>query len=306
MILLDNHNPLCQGRVVQEGASAQRGRRSVRLPVLALHSSASSGGQWKALGDYLAWEREVLTPDLPGYGEAAESSVLMAPADLAREADWLLRHAGLPPGPFHLVGHSYGGAVALKLALLAPQRISSLTLIEPVLFHLLSTAGNRRAGKTETTLYRQILGLRDRVRGAVAAGWPAHGMEAFVDFWSGKDAWQRLAQPKRQALARQAKSVLRNFEAVLAEAWPIKDVAGLDLPLQTIFGARSPEVSRRLTELLTDVTGRATGTQIFTAGHMAPLTHSATVNAAIVHHIEVAEGRRRRPIPLPPASPLVA
>src|SRR3546814_13326901 len=39
-------------------------------PVVALHSSASTGAQWKALATALAG-REVVTPDLPGYGRAS-------------------------------------------------------------------------------------------------------------------------------------------------------------------------------------------------------------------------------------------
>lgn len=287
-----------------------------RLPVLALHSSASTGGQWKALTRQLGaqsllaqtpkGQRSILTPDLPGYGKASDCAALIEPATLAGEADWLLRSAGLPAGPFHLIGHSYGGALALKLALRAPQRVRSLTLVEPVLFHLLSAAGNRDGGETEKKLYRQILGLRDRVRGAVAAGWPAHGMTAFVDFWSGAGAWQDLDLSTRQNLALQAKSVLRNFEAVLSESWSIEDVGRLRMPVQTIVGSRSPDVTRRLVELLIDNLPAVTGTRIFDAGHMAPLTHAASVNAAMLHHIRQAEGIRPFTMPLPSARPLVA
>ena len=45
----------------------------------------------------------------------------------------------LRPGEkFHLIGHSYGGMVALQLAAQAqPQRVRSLSLFEPIAFHLL-------------------------------------------------------------------------------------------------------------------------------------------------------------------------
>lgn len=287
-----------------------------RLPVLALHSSASSGGQWKALAQKLGTQsllarvprgqRPILTPDLPGYGRASDCAALIEPATLAGEAEWLLGNAGLPAGPFHLVGHSYGGALALKLALLMPQRVRSLTLVEPVLFHLLSPVGKWEGGEAEKALYRQILGLRDRLRGAVAAGWPAHGMAAFVDFWSGAGAWQKLDPSARQAVAQQARPVLRNFEAVLTESFAVEELGRLRAPLQTIAGSRSPAVTRRLVDLLIDNVPAVTGTTIFDASHMAPVTHAAAVNAAILHHISKAEGIRPFTMPLSPARPLVA
>lgn len=287
-----------------------------RLPILALHSSASSGGQWKPLIRTLGaqsllsqlprGQRAILTPDLPGYGKAANCTLLLSPANLGEEADWILQNAGLPAGPFHLVGHSYGGAVALKIALRAPERVRSLTLVEPVLFHLLSARIGGGQGEAEKKLYRQVLGLRDRVRGAVAAGWPAHGMQAFVDFWSGEGTWHRFDLSTRQALARQAKSVLRNFEAVLCESWPLEELRQLRLPLQVVAGDRSPDVTKRLAERLIDTLPAVTGTTVFGAGHMAPVTHGTAVNAAILHHLRKAEGIRPFTMPLSSARPLVA
>src|SRR3546814_6449107 len=112
-------------------------------------------------------------------------------AALADDAAAVLRVLDARTGgasDFHLVGHSYGGAVALKIALTRPQRVLSLTLIEPVVFHLLPLAGDDE----DMRLYRTILGVRDRLRGAVAAGWPAHGLATFVDFWPGERKSTRL------------------------------------------------------------------------------------------------------------------
>jgi pimeloyl-ACP methyl ester carboxylesterase len=52
-------------------------------------------------------------------------------ADEARHVESVLANALLPCETFHLVGHSYGGVVALSLAQRAPQRLDSLTLYEP-------------------------------------------------------------------------------------------------------------------------------------------------------------------------------
>src|SRR3546814_12507331 len=80
-------------------------------------------------------------------------------------------------------------------------------------------------------LYRTILGVRDRLRGAVAAGWPAHGMATFVDFWNGAGTWDAADAEQRQRLAGQARAVLRNFTACFGESWPARDLRRLALPL---------------------------------------------------------------------------
>lgn len=254
-------------------------------PVVALHSSASTGGQWKALAAALPG-RAVFTPDLPGYGRASfRDSARDNTGSLADDAAAVLRTLGAQAPAFHLVGHSYGGAVALKIALGQPQRVLSLTLIEPVLFHLLPLSGSDE----DMRLYRGILGVRDRLRGAVAAGWPAHGMSAFVDFWNGAGSWDHADAEQRQRLAAQARSVLRNFTACFGESWPVSEVSRLAMPLLTITGSESPAVGQRLTDKLVDAAQQVTAARLFGAGHMAPLTHAATVNALIERHVRLAE-----------------
>src|SRR5258707_15451181 len=87
----------------------------------------------------------MIAPDISGYGD--NPGPLILPTSLAEEVELLgdrLREAN---GPIHLVGHSYGGAIAFKIATDSPfaHRVRSLTLIEPVLPTLLrETDSDRR------------------------------------------------------------------------------------------------------------------------------------------------------------------
>ena len=99
-----------------------------RDTLICLHCSASSGRQWKALADSLADDLTVLTPDLLGYDGRTPWPV-GAPLSLDDEVEHLAPLITAQAGGIHLLGHSYGGAVALQIAMRWPDRIKSLTLV---------------------------------------------------------------------------------------------------------------------------------------------------------------------------------
>src|SRR4051794_24847122 len=105
-------------------------------PVLLLHSSASSSAMWLPLIDMLKAHFRVLAPDLIGYGRTDPWPLPrdITPADELRLIEPLVRNE---PTGVHVVGHSFGGVIALHLALAGRVAIRSLTLIEPVAFFIL-------------------------------------------------------------------------------------------------------------------------------------------------------------------------
>ncbi|WP_409363665.1 alpha/beta fold hydrolase [Bradyrhizobium sp. AUGA SZCCT0051] len=107
--------------------------------VVALHCSLGSGRQWTKLAGALSGT-PFMAPDISGYGVAAcgRDWPRTLDGEIARLEPWLAKATG----PIHLVGHSYGGAIAFRLATASryAQRIRSLTLIEPVLPRCSATA----------------------------------------------------------------------------------------------------------------------------------------------------------------------
>ena len=93
-----------------------------RETVLCLHCSGSSGRQWKSIGAALSARFDVTAPDLLGYG-GEQRWPAGTPASLDDEARALAPL--LQTGGVHLFGHSYGGAVALQIALRWPERVKS-------------------------------------------------------------------------------------------------------------------------------------------------------------------------------------
>jgi len=105
-------------------------------PVVLLHSSGSSATQWRSLAERLGERYKVIAPNLYNYGGTSQWPG-RRPFHLECEAEIVLALLKRVNKRAHLVGHSYGGAVALHVAGLRRDLLQSLTLIEPVAFHLL-------------------------------------------------------------------------------------------------------------------------------------------------------------------------
>ncbi|MGB3553970.1 MAG: alpha/beta fold hydrolase, partial [Jannaschia sp.] len=97
--------------------------------VLALHCALAAGSAWRPLGAVLEGVT-LIAPDLPGHGRAPSFDGNGDYMDAALETAL----AAMPDGKLDVVGHSYGGALALRLLADHPDRVRSLAVIEPVLF----------------------------------------------------------------------------------------------------------------------------------------------------------------------------
>jgi pimeloyl-ACP methyl ester carboxylesterase len=98
-------------------------------PVVLLHGIGRSLEDWAEQHELLADQFRVCSVDLPGFGE---SDLLTEPYSLlalARSVLDFLDAIDLRE-PAHLVGNSLGGAVAMRLAVDAPDRVRSLTLVD--------------------------------------------------------------------------------------------------------------------------------------------------------------------------------
>src|SRR5215204_4124268 len=89
-------------------------RQESKRCVIALHCSLGSGRQWARLAEELGEDYRVIAPDLSGYGGNRARPLL--PMTLADEVAQLGDQIDQAAGPIHLIGHSYGGAVAFKMA----------------------------------------------------------------------------------------------------------------------------------------------------------------------------------------------
>ena len=246
--------------------------------VVCIHSSASSSAQWRPLMDRLAGRFRTLAVDLYGSGKSPVWPG-RRPLTLADEGALLAPVFAEAGERCHLVGHSYGGAVALAVALAEPGRVDSLVLFEPVLFSVLIAEDPTQPAA------REITAVRDETIAALECGNAKASGARFVDYWMGAGTWASTPEPRREALATAMKTVKAEWDAVFREPTPLSAFAALDVPVLVITGSDSPASSRGVARLLTKTLPRVTAIEMEGVGHMGPVTHPDRVNALIERYL---------------------
>jgi 3-oxoadipate enol-lactonase len=138
------------------------------LPVVLLHAGIADRRMWDPLWSALAVERDVVRLDLRGYGE----STTPPPGMLSPVDDVLDTLAEVGIDRSHLVGASFGAAVAVEAALTRPQQVASLLLSPP-------------GGSLLAELTPDLRAFIDTEAAALARGDMDAAVEANLRWWVG-------------------------------------------------------------------------------------------------------------------------
>lgn len=250
--------------------------------VVLLHSSMASKSQWRTLMESMRGTHRLIAIDLHGYGESAmpESGGRHTLLDEVRLVQSKLAQVLAPGERFHLVGHSFGGGVALRLAHANPDRVRSLTLFEPTAFHLLEPdhpALGDVCAIAHATQLGVIEGQRDEATGM------------FIDFWSGKGAYAALPPARQALLASLLDKVPLDFQALIDDPLRVADYGRMAVAACLIAGSDSPPCAHAVVSVLAACLANAETHEV-DAGHMAPVSHPALVNPIIEDFIRRIDG----------------
>ncbi|MFQ5954383.1 MAG: alpha/beta fold hydrolase, partial [Kiloniellales bacterium] len=238
--------------------------------VILLHSGASSSGQWSDLCDRLEGRYRVLAPDFIGCGGSAPWT---SPEAFHIEHEVALVRAVTThcDGPFHLIGHSYGGRVALQMVKDGTLPVRSLALYEPNPFWLLAEAG-------ETALMAEIREVAQTFGARLEADEPETAMSRFIDYWGGPGTWDQTPEKTRAYLLDRAGTVNAVFPVCLEGDIALADLKAFRVPTLLLKGGNTHQVTGRLADILARHLRAVNVMAIPGVGHMAPLTHPGRVN----------------------------
>ena len=248
-------------------------------PVLLLHGSASAAVMWTPIIDALKPRVRVIAPDLIGYGrtESWPDGHDFTAADELRLLEPLL-----PAGrPVHVVAHSYGGLVALHLALAGRVALRSLTLIEPVAFFLLRHAGAHDA-------WTEIKAVGDGYAENIARKGTEAALRGFIDYWAGEGAWDAMDEMLRAQIRRSAEKIVLDFEVAFTDvaSQVLSSLQALKCPVRLISGGRSRLPTRRIISILAAEVPAATLDVIDDANHLLPVTHTDVLRALLMRELD--------------------
>lgn len=200
--------------------------------LLAIHGGLGSWRSWKQVAERLADRFEVLLYDRRGRGD---SDFGTEPHTLEREVEdalALLEVAGSGAG---LLGHSFGGALALELALAVPSRVTRLAVYEP------AAGVGDVIGPAEIATMERLLDDGELLASVEL------GFQALADAKFMQRAGPLAGRPyaERAALAELAPTVPRELAAAASLGTDLGRYRALRVPTLVLAGGASPARMRR-------------------------------------------------------------
>lgn len=247
--------------------------------VLFVHSTGTGPMLWASVPPEVLGGRRAIAPPNLGYPprEPVPRGVRVTAED---DVEAVLSAVPEDAERVHLVGHSYGASLAIRVAERLGARTASLFVYEPVLFGALGRSAPDAEARAEAAFFTEhpwFLG--DDARGGTEP-W----LEIFIDYWNRKGSWSKVPAPMRAHSIAMGWKMYQEVRACLSDE---RTFAEWKLPAWTTLcrGGRTTAASRAMTLALAQANPHAAVVELADLGHMAPLTSPAPVYAEIARHL---------------------
>lgn len=232
--------------------------------VLFVPGSYSTPAAWKPMQRLLPPQWHFAATSLCGYGQTVETR-RAGDAGMAHELRVLEAVARHVPGPVHLVGHSFGGTVALAAALGGRVQVASLALFEANPLALLHHHGHR-------DLHQATHRMSAAFEQAVSSG--EHDAPArIIDFWGGAGSFATMPAPVQDYCRQTAPANVLDWHTDFGFDFSGADLARLDLPVLLVRGAQANPAMVAMTEVLAAYLPQVQAAVVAGASHFLINTH---------------------------------
>ncbi len=239
--------------------------------LLLVHGSLCDHRYWRWQEETLATKCRLIIPSLRHYWPITEpESEGFSAEQHAADLLALLNHLDIKKA--HILGHSRGAAVAVRMAQQAPEAIASLILADP---------GLRNPDELEASIYAKAYALTMIVSGALD-----DGLEIFIDSVSGNGTWQKMVPWFKHMVRENAETLIlqQNEPPVLFEPNELASLSQFKISL--IGGAQSPEPFPHIIEELSKLWPEATVHILEKATHGMNLAMPQAFNQIVLDHID--------------------
>lgn len=247
--------------------------------VVFVPGSCSTGAAWRPVIGAMNGRFRCITTSLPGYGGTAERRDARDPS-IAHETDAVERVVREAGAPVHLVGHSFGGLVALSVALRNRVPLASLAILEAPVMEIL-----RECGEDED--YRVFREMTAAYFAAFEAG-DRDAVAAMVDFYGGPGTY--ASWPARVRAYAADTTAVNILDWASAYGFPLRlaSLAAMTVPTLVVCGGASHPAMQRANALLARSVPAARFAFIDGAAHFMISTHAEAVARRVADHVQGA------------------
>jgi pimeloyl-ACP methyl ester carboxylesterase len=247
-------------------------------PVVFVHTGPGNSTHWRKVCDILKDSYRLLAIDLYGRGGTDPWSNKSA-LQLDDEADLVMALISTCEDAVHLVGHSYGGAVSIRLALATQERLQSLVLIEPEVYPLLKQIG-------EEELFAEPRRVCDNFVDMASKCAKEEAWKGFIDYYNGEGTWRSLPSTARKGFIGMTSGAIDGWLALFSNPTTLEDCRKLKIPTTMFCGECTMQVERRLSKIIAERIPDCGYRIIKGAGHLSPITHPKEVAAELRDHLQ--------------------